>query len=201
MTSLDFFESCMLHLHSTSNKSQNKHPVVRITGQPGKHVTPGPLAIANDFLKAVPPTNGWMVELGYSKESSNVSSSYEDGSDLMVGYRIYISGDTLFVDELKEIPKRLEDKKVDLMLVHLGGTTIPGPHMPLIMVTMDAKQGLQLMKLIDPKLTIPIRFDDYDVLLSPLSDFQKEVEKAGYHDRVIYLDRGDLYRFIVKGDE
>ncbi|KAL3965708.1 hypothetical protein ACCO45_000016 [Purpureocillium lilacinum] len=32
---------------------------------PGKHVPPGPLSKANDFLGAVPPTNGWLVELGY----------------------------------------------------------------------------------------------------------------------------------------
>lgn len=28
---------------------------------------------------------------------------------------------------------------------------------------MDGKQGVELMRLISPKLTIPIHFDDYDV--------------------------------------
>lgn len=45
------------------------------------------------------------------------------------------------------------------MLIHLGGTTIPSPAMPLLMVTMDAEQGLGLVKLIDPDLTIPIHYE------------------------------------------
>jgi hypothetical protein len=28
---------------------------------------------------------------------------------------------------------------------------------------MDGKQGIQLVRLISPKLTIPVHFDDYDV--------------------------------------
>ena len=104
----------------------------------------------------------------------------------------------MFVDELKEIPKRLQDETIDLMLVHLGGTTIPGPSMPLLMVTMDAKQGLQLMQMMDPDVTIPIHFDDYDVFLSPLSDFKQEVDQAGMQKRVVYLDRGEQYQFKVR---
>ena len=71
--------------------------------------------------------------------------------------RIYISGDTLFIPELEEIPKRYP--QVDLMLVHLGGTTIPSPSVPLLMVTMDAKQGVQLVQLIGPDLTLPIHYE------------------------------------------
>jgi L-ascorbate metabolism protein UlaG (beta-lactamase superfamily) len=72
---------------------------------------------------------------------------------------IYISGDTLFVDELKEIPERYKDRNIDLMLIHLGGTTIPSPSIPLLMVTMDAKQGIQLMQLVQPDITIPIHYE------------------------------------------
>lgn len=112
---------------------------------------------------------------------------------------IYISGDTLLVDDLKQIPERYKGQNIDLMLVHLGGTTIPSPSMPLLMVTMDAKQGLGLVRLINPDLTIPIHYDDYDVFLSPLSDFKKAMEEAGMSERVVYLDRGDQFRFKVKG--
>ena len=114
------------------------------------------------------------------------------------GYRIYISGDTLFIDELKDIRTRFQDEGIDLMLIHLGGTTIPSPSVPLLMVTMDAKQGLQLMQLLEPDVTIPIHFDDYDVFLSPRSDFESEVEKAGKSKGVVYLDRGEEYRFEVR---
>lgn len=165
-------------------------PNIKVTGVPGKHVPDGALSVANDLLGAVPPTNGWMVELGYSDSSSK--DNFENG------YRIYISGDTLMVDELKEIPKRYKDQNIDLMLIHLGGTTIPGAKMPLLMVTMDAKQGVQLMQLINPDLTIPIHYDDYDVMLSPLDDFKEAVHAAGLEGKVVYLDRKDQFKFNVK---
>ncbi|KAI1382290.1 Metallo-hydrolase/oxidoreductase [Hypoxylon crocopeplum] len=195
---LDFFESMMLHIDRkdpTHAGGYGKAPAIKVTGMPGKHVPPGPLAMANDLLKAVPPTNGWLVELGYTFKAPTGA----DPDSLDTGYRIYISGDTLFVDELKEIPKRLRNEKVDLMLVHLGGTTIPGPSVPLVMVTMDAEQGLKLMKLINPDLTIPIHYDDYNVFLSPLSDFKNKVDEEEWGQRVLYLDRGDQYQFKVGG--
>ncbi|KAH9909206.1 Metallo-hydrolase/oxidoreductase [Xylariomycetidae sp. FL2044] len=198
---LDFFESTMLHIDGGDEGSQTggygKVPVIKVTGMPGKHVPPGPIETANELLKAVPPTNGWMVELGHSSSAPKGS----DAETMEVGYRIYISGDTLFVDELKEIPRWLGtqgDERIDLMLVHLGGTTIPGPSMPLVMVTMDAEQGLKLMRLVNPDVTIPIHYDDYSVFLSPRSDFEKKVEEEGWGDKVVYLDRGEQYRFKVR---
>lgn len=185
---LDFWETLVLDVEG--EERQGKTPGLKITGVPGKHVPPGPLNIANEILKAVPPTNGWMIELGYSDTVTD--DSFENG------YRIYISGDTLMVDELKEIPERYKDQNIDLMLVHLGGTTIPGPKMPLLMVTMDAKQGVQLMQLINPDLTIPIHYDDYDVFLSPLDDFKKAVHAAGLDSKVVYLDRKDQFKFNVR---
>ena len=63
------------------------------------------------------------------------------------------------VDDLKKIPEYCKGQNIDLMLIHLGGTTIPSPAMPLLMVTMDAKQGIELVKLIQPDLTIPIHYE------------------------------------------
>ncbi|KAI9818082.1 MAG: hypothetical protein M1827_000707 [Pycnora praestabilis] len=197
---LDFFDSMMVDIVSVPKHEKydsldqqlpEQTPAIKVTGMPGKHVPDGILGTANDFLQAVPPTNGWMVELGYLKKGGS-DESFE------CGYRIYISGDTLMVDDLKEIPERYKGQNIDLMLVHLGGTTIPSPSMPLLMVTMDAKQGLQLLQLINPDLTIPIHYDDYDVFLSPLSDFKKAIEEAGLTEKVVYLDRKDQYKFKVK---
>lgn len=117
------------------------------------------------------------------------------------GYRIYITGDTLMVDELKRIPELYRDERIDLMLAHLGGTTVPSPSLaPLaLMVTMDAKQGVQLIQLIQPDLTIPIHYDDYNVFESPLKDFKTEAEMAGLRDKIVYLNRGDKFEFAVRG--
>lgn len=119
MHDLDFFDEMMVDIDVP--KAFGSVPAIKLIGMPGKHVPPGPgglMGKANDLLAAVPPTNGWMMELGHKSESDP-----GDNSSFRCGYRIYISGDTLLVPELEEIPKRFPH--VDLMLVHLGGTTIP----------------------------------------------------------------------------
>jgi len=147
-------------------------------------------------MAAVPPTTGFVLDLQWSDKRYGEGSSSSSSSPTEPAFRVYISGDTLFVKDLEEIPVRYPN--VDLLLIHLGGTTIPGPHLPLLMVTMDAKQGIKLVQLIKPKVTLPIHFDDYDVFLSPLEDFKKEMEGSGLADKVVYLDRGERFDFSVR---
>ena len=35
-------------------------------------------------------------------------------------------------------------------------------------------------------------------MLSPLEDFKAEVEKAGLQEKIVYLDRGEEFRFEVR---
>jgi L-ascorbate metabolism protein UlaG (beta-lactamase superfamily) len=93
-------------------------------------------------------------------------------------------------DGLSEIPRRYRD--IDLALLHLGGTRVLG-----VLVTMDAKQGVDLLKLVRPRRAIPIHFNDYDVFTSPLSDFEQEVAAAALQDSVHYLSHGATYNFQV----
>ena len=102
-------------------------------------------------------------------------------------YRIYVSGDTLVFDDLHEIPKRHPD--IDVGLFHLGGTKVLG-----VMVTMDGEQGLEAVRIIDPRAVIPIHYDDYDVFTSPLSDFLQHATAAGLRDRIHPLVRGEAYQ-------
>jgi len=105
-------------------------------------------------------------------------------------YRVYVSGDTLVIDDLQEIPRRYPH--IDLALLHLGGTRVMG-----VLVTMDAEQGVQALTIIAPDLAIPIHYDDYTVFKSPLSDFQVAVELAGLAHKVHYLARGETYAFTA----
>ncbi|KAK1141291.1 hypothetical protein N8T08_009195 [Aspergillus melleus] len=135
-----------------------------------------------------------MLELGTD------SSDDENADNFVCGYRIYITGDTLMVDDLKRIPELYANQCIDLMLAHLGGTMVPSPSLgPLaLIVTMDAKQGVQMMRLIQPDLTVLIHYDDYDVFASPLKDFEAEVVKAGFEGKVLYLDRGEKFGFTIR---
>ena len=141
---------------------------LRITAVPGRH--------GNDGMQALLPTvMGSVLDFGPNTGTPS--------------YRMYISGDTLIYDDLKNIPQRFPG--IDLALLHLGGTRILG----VFKVTMDGKDGVQLMQIVQPRRAIPIHYDDYDVFKSPLSDFAREVRAAGLEQKVTYLAHGETYRF------
>lgn len=102
--------------------------------------------------------------------------------------RIYITGDALVYENLHEIPCRYPD--LDVGLLHLGGTRVLG-----VLVTMDAEQGVEALRLINPETAIPIHYDDYDVFTSSLEDFLDAAEGAGSRDRVHPLRRGETFSF------
>jgi L-ascorbate metabolism protein UlaG (beta-lactamase superfamily) len=141
----------------------------RVSSMPGKH---GPAGV--DFF--LPPVMGSMLEF------SNAAGR--------TALRLYITGDTLVHDDLEEIPKRYPD--IDLALFHLGGTRIMG-----VLLTMDAEQGVEAIRIVNPREVIPIHYNDYDVFKSPLEDFKRAVEAAGFAERVKYLAHGETYDFEV----
>lgn len=140
---------------------------VTVTSLPGRHA-PTPV---NRFL---PPVMGSMIE-------------FSDGS---ARRRLYVSGDTLLVDELREIPVRF--KAIDVGVLHLGGTRLPfGRHLPFgLTVTMDGRQGADAVELLNLPRMIPVHFDDYGVFASPLSEFVDEMKRRGQADRIVKLERG-----------
>ena len=145
---------------------------LRITATPGRHGPP-------------------LVDLALPEVMGSIWEFEAGGRTL---FRLYITGDTLVIDDLKEIPRRYPD--IDLGLLHLGGTVVLG-----IMVTMDDKQGVAVLQMVNPALAIPIHYNDYDVFKSPLSDFQAAVRAAGLESRVRYLAHGETYTFTVNSEQ
>lgn len=137
---------------------------LRITSLPGRHA-PGPAQ------HVLPPVMGSLVEFRAGPE--------------MRPLRIYISGDTLLVPELRQIKEAFPD--LDAVVVHLGGTRILG----LLLVTMDAVQGTDFLELFRPPVAVPVHYDDYTVFRSPLDDFRREVERLEAPIDIRYVDRGD----------
>jgi L-ascorbate metabolism protein UlaG (beta-lactamase superfamily) len=60
---------------------------------------------------------------------------------------------------------------------------------------MDDEQGVEMIRIVQPEMAIPIHYNDYDVFKSPLDDFKAAVAKAGLTERVTYLSHGDSYEF------
>jgi L-ascorbate metabolism protein UlaG (beta-lactamase superfamily) len=140
---------------------------LKITAMPGRHGPPLSELVLPDVM-------GSMVE--FTSPAGRV--------------RLYITGDTLVFDDIKEIPRRYP--QIDLGLLHLGGTRVLG-----ILVTMDDEQGLEMVQLVGAGLWLPIHFNDYDVFKSPLADFQRRISEAGLDGRLRYLSHGDSYEFAV----
>lgn len=109
-----------------------------------------------------------------------------DGTEGPVRH-VWISGDTLVHDALQEIPRRHPD--LDLGIVHLGATKVLG-----IMVTMDAEQGVEAVRTVDPRAVVPVHYDDYDVFTEGLDAFLAAAAAAGLGDRVHPVPRGGTYR-------
>lgn len=112
-------------------------------------------------------------------------------SDGRTALRLYITGDTILTEHLADVPRRYPD--IDLMLLHLGGTRILG-----VLLTMDAAQGVAAVRIVRPRRTIPIHYNDYTVFKSPLDDFKRAVTAAGLDDHVSYLSHGETYQFSVE---
>jgi L-ascorbate metabolism protein UlaG (beta-lactamase superfamily) len=146
-----------------------------VTALPGKH---GPGLVQG----LLPPVMGSLLEWG---QTGNVAR-----------FRLYLSGDTLLIDELADIPRRFPN--IDLGLFHLGGTRVLG-----ILVTMDGRQGVQAVQLIRPRVAIPIHYNDYTVFKSPLEDFLREVRKAGgrLKSEVRVLHHGESFEWVVERGE
>jgi L-ascorbate metabolism protein UlaG (beta-lactamase superfamily) len=136
--------------------------ILRITAAPGVH-GPGPMA------RLLPPVMGSVLEL------------VDDGT---VGWRGYISGDTIFRPFLGEVLERFG--RLDVVVPHLGGTRALG-----MTVTMDGRQGADLVELLKPPVTVPVHFDDYDRFKSPLGEFVAEVARRQLPGELRTAHRGD----------
>ena len=144
---------------------------LRITSVPGVH-GPGPLA------RVLPRVMGSVVELVRGGVAGG------RGPDSTVAWRGYISGDTLFRRYLAEVLERTGP--LDVLVPHLGGTKALG-----LTVTMDARQGADLVELLKPPVTVPVHYDDYDRFTSPLGDFLAEVGRRELPGELRVVQRGD----------
>jgi L-ascorbate metabolism protein UlaG (beta-lactamase superfamily) len=142
-----------------------------ITAMPGKHSAE---EAVNELLM---PVNGHLLDFS------------RNGEQL---YRLYITGDTMLVDELEDIPRRYPD--IDLGLIHTGGTTFL-----VTVVTMTGEQGVRAVEITKPLTAIPIHYNDFSVFLSGLDDFKEAASASTASTKFVYLAHGETYTFTPNG--
>ncbi|HEX2577572.1 MAG TPA: MBL fold metallo-hydrolase [Aquihabitans sp.] len=133
---------------------------IRASAMPARHA-PGLIA------KVLPPVMGTVLDVAVGDRR----------------LRAYVTGDTLLHEAMEDVPRRFPG--IDLVLIHLGGARIAG-----IQVSMDGEQGAAAIELLDPDRALPVHFEDYSVMRSPLSEFTDAVAARGLRTEVCYLDRG-----------
>lgn len=135
---------------------------LRVTSVPGVH-GPGPLA------RLLPQVMGSVLELV---------------RDDRVRWRGYVTGDSLFRPVLGEVLERCG--RLDALVPHLGGTRV-GPFL----VTMDGRQGADLVDLLRPPLTVPVHYDDYTLFKDPLGSFWQQVAARRLPGELRAVARGE----------
>jgi len=162
-----FANSAGLQTWQTETLTKDGHTLA-VTAMPGRH--------ARGALRTLlPPVMGSLLE-------------YSPGGGATE--RVYITGDTLLVDDLREIPQRIGG--LDVAVLHLSGTTLPGG----LVVTMDGREGAELVELVRPATAIPVHYDDYGRFRSPLADFRREMERRGLADVVRVVGRGETAELV-----
>ena len=136
---------------------------LRVTSLPGRHA----FGVMGALL---PPVMGSLLEFQRSPTAAP--------------YRVYVTGDTLVHEDLRQITRRHPD--IDLGMLHLGGTKVLG-----FTVTMDARQGVDLLEMVPVRDAVPIHYDDYPVFASPLSALRDEVTRRRPPAQVHYVERGE----------
>ncbi len=139
---------------------------LKITAVPAQH---GPKPVA----ALLPATNGHIIDV-----------PREGGRPL----RVYISGDTLVHDALREIPRRFPG--IDVALLHLGGTRIPSAKLG-VLVTLDAAGGVEAVRIVDPRTVVPIHTDDWNLFSSGLDEFVAAMRAAGLAEKLRVVGRGE----------
>jgi L-ascorbate metabolism protein UlaG (beta-lactamase superfamily) len=99
-------------------------------------------------------------------------------------HRLHISGDTLTGPHADEIAERFP--AVGTAIVHLGGTRVLWHT-----VTMDGTQGVDFLRRLQPKVAVPVHYDDYRAFRSPLRDFVAAAQHGNLDAAVKVVRRGD----------
>jgi L-ascorbate metabolism protein UlaG (beta-lactamase superfamily) len=104
---------------------------------------------------------------------------------------LWISGDTVLYDGVREVADRLQ---VDTALLHLGGVQFPasGP----LRYTLTAKQAVELIRLVKPREVIPVHYEGWKHFRQGRAEIEREFAAAPDVERVVRWvpigDRVDL---------
>jgi L-ascorbate metabolism protein UlaG (beta-lactamase superfamily) len=107
---------------------------------------------------------------------------------------LWISGDTVLYDGVREVASRL---RVDTAIVHLGGVRFPvtGP----VHYTLTATEAVELLGLVRPRVTIPLHYEGWKHFKEGREAVERELAGAPAYlrDSVRWLPIGEAVALTV----
>ena len=93
---------------------------------------------------------------------------------------LWISGDTVLYDGVREVGERLE---VDTALLHLGGVKFPvsGP----VRYTLTAKEAVELVRHVKPRTVVPVHYEGWKHFREGREAIEGEFAKAEDVERIV----------------
>jgi L-ascorbate metabolism protein UlaG (beta-lactamase superfamily) len=134
---------------------------LRVTATPARHGPPG----CESYMGAV---TGFVVSWSGEPRSA-----------------IYISGDTVFFEEISEVSERFS---IGIAVLHLGDAHVAarGPHR----LTMNAEEGVHAAQVIRPHTVLPVHYDGWAHFQESKEQAQKVFTASTLRCRILWLEPG-----------
>jgi L-ascorbate metabolism protein UlaG (beta-lactamase superfamily) len=98
---------------------------------------------------------------------------------------LYISGDTVWFDGLREIGERF---RIGTAIVHIGGVQFPvmGP----IRFTLNAREAVKIAQALNPQTVIPIHYEGWKHFKESGDDAKKVFDESEFKEKIRWLPLG-----------
>jgi L-ascorbate metabolism protein UlaG (beta-lactamase superfamily) len=134
---------------------------IKITAAPAHHGTLGSHIIVGE-------TTGFILEWAGQKHGA-----------------LYISGDTVWFNELHEIGQRF---KIGTAILHIGGARFP--ILGLTRFTLNAREAVRVVHALKPRTVIPIHYEGWKHFQETGADAEKVFEASDIKDKIQWLALG-----------
>jgi len=149
--------------------SNEQGETVRVTGMPAVHTS------NQEIRQAVGETMGFLLEW----------DGQENGA-------FYISGDTVWIDDIEEIGRRF---KIRAAILNMGAATVPA--VGGIRLTMNGEEGARVTRTLDLMTAFPAHFEGWLHYKEGSDGIREAFTSAGLIDRLNFLDPGQSAEDVV----
>lgn len=109
---------------------------------------------------------------------------------------LYISGDTVFFDDLRGIADRF---RIGTAMLHLGAVDFWPPFPPGLRLTFNAEEAVRAAELLEPERVIPIHYEQsvWTHFKEDVATYCRAFKDAGLSGKLVWLPKGQRIEFTA----